>query len=363
MIKRSDFIGNNNPAIFAWAHHHDLAPEWLKEAEIPTEEDLSQLSKAAFAKPYTREFPCHTKEATVMSAIWDAANGAEVAESIKKFAEAHGVRAEVDNVYTTFETEMKKAAAVKEEETTIYAFVLEDEKGEPVHSLYDISDAGSLLCSADELANDFKAKKIPQKDMRKIAHTVMRAANEFGVDEKELPIQVRLYGAANLPDLAAARIKVAAFCKEKSLDFSPFAAILDEAEDKMQKSARVEEFISASEDAADKMLDAGLDPQAHDWSIEENPYAMMFCGVRENEFEKAANEAVAIKGVIVPRQALLALDDATIAAQFSEKSAGTIKEAISLLNNPDAPVTEAIEKLASLSDDGANALLYVLAQS
>lgn len=361
MGTRQDFIGINNPAIFAWADSHGLAPAWLKEASIPTEEDIQGLNKVAFANPYLREFPCHTKEATMMSAIWDAANGAIVADNIKKFAEAHGIRTEVENVYNSFEAEQTKSAAITH--TPHYAFVLTDDDGNDFAFNYDISDKDNLIRSASALVDDFKSHIIDQHNMRKIAHIMVKTAAANGMDEKELPIQVRLFGVNRLPDFGVARLKIAALCDRKNIDFTPYGQILDVTQDTMQKLAGTAETMELGDLTASAMWEAGLDYEKNGWSIEDNPYNLIFCGVPEDEFEKAANATVFVQDVAIPREAITSLSDEDIDARLSGKSACIVKAAKALLAQEDKPAYMGTEKLATLSTEGSKALLYILSHS
>lgn len=89
-----DFTTDSTAAVYDYADKNGLVPGFVKQSSLITSEDVKDLPVYAFADEVNRLFPCHTKEATVLSAIYFMADGNEnnnVLETIQKRAAAFDV--------------------------------------------------------------------------------------------------------------------------------------------------------------------------------------------------------------------------------------------------------------------------------
>lgn len=93
-----DFTTDSTAAVYDYADKSGLVPDFVKQSSLITSEDVAGLPDYAFADEENRLFPCHTKEATVMSAIYFMADGEgsqKVLDTIQKRANAFDVTDQV----------------------------------------------------------------------------------------------------------------------------------------------------------------------------------------------------------------------------------------------------------------------------
>lgn len=364
MATRDDFIGQNNPNVQIYAAENGLIPEYVDEAPMITEEDIAGLSNTAFANPYARTFPCHTKVACVQSALWDAAThpGNElVTNNIIKAAAAHGVSEDVEKIYTHFREAFTKAAAAKPEPPREYALTLTDDDGRE-DRFFDISDPVATMHSAEEADRQYRAGNIADPYFRKIASSVTEAAAAQGIDEKELPRSIRVFGTTRMADPYMAKPAMVAFCKRSHVDPAPYLQKIAQLQAAMEKAAMMDEAQIVANAIADSIVDLnvsnGLTP-----SIADTPYNLIFTGPTEEEMKKRAANTVYMMDVPVPAQAIIDIPDETIDTRFAPQAAGLIRQAQGRLQQDDMDkAAAAAELLSQLSPGAMKQLLKNLSQ-
>lgn len=347
MPKRDDFIGQNNPNVQIYAAENGLIPEYVDDAPIITEEDISGLDNTAFANPYARTYPCHTKVACVQSALWDAAThpGNElVTNNIKKMAAAHGVAEDVEKIYTHFREAFTKAAAPKPEpepEQT-YALTLAHEQGHE-QGYYPTTYPQDVLQSAEEADQAYRAGNIGDVEYRKIASALIDAAESHAIPVEELPRTVRAFGTTRIPDPYEAALTVRDFCKRSGVDPRPYVKEVEDLQGQMAEATDLDMAIKMANFVASKLvglnLANGLTP-----AMQDSPYTLLFSGPERAEFNKRAANTVYILDVPVPAQAMLSLPPEVVTSHFAPQAAGMIRQAQARLEQDD------LEKAAAAAD-------------
>lgn len=367
---REDFIGQNNPAIIKYATDNGLIPDDVLDSPMIQEEDLKELSNTAFANPYARTYPCHTKAACVNSALWDAAThpGNElVTANIKKMAAAQGITETVDNIYNHFEEAFSKAAAANEQtpvKEAAYALTLTKDDGSEDH-FFNITEAQDTIHSAEEADRQYRAGNIADPYFRKIASSIVGAAAEQGISQEELPRSVRAFGTTRVPDPYMAELAVRDFCKRSNVAPEPYVQEVLALQAIMEKAAAMDEAMKAASYIADKMcelnLSNGLIPHEED-----SPYSLIFQGPTMEEFMKHAGSTVYIMDVPVPAKEVIDIPATTIDTQFAPQAGEMIHAAQAKLQEEAVDdmdkVAAAAEALSKLSPGAARQLLWVLSQ-
>lgn len=362
MATRPDYIGLNNPAVFNYANDAGLIPSYFTDAIIPDEESIKDLNPVAFADPYGKTYPCHTKVACVMSAIWNAANGDTeyLSDNIKAHAKVLGIESDVDKIYDHFENVMSKAAAAANavpEPRYALEVDFQGHNGLDKKGFYPITTPYDLMASANRLAEDYNRGTIGAPVMRKVAMAIADAATAFD----SLPLAVRRFSISNMADPYMAASMFTQRNKEANVNNGEYMAVLDGLKTRMAKAASIEEAIEAGEQALEAlyMLDAknNMNPR---W--EDNPAYMLMCGPSPEEFDKAASSSVFICEVPVPVAALTALDDKVLDYQFSKPAAAHMKAAKARLMDNPTPVdtTYAGTQIESLPIEVQHKLLRIL---
>ena len=369
MPTRDDYIGQNNPAIFKYATDNNLIPDDVLDSPMIQEEDLKDLANTAFANPYARTYPCHTKAACVNSALWDAAThpGNElVTANIKKMAAAQGIQAEVDNIYNHFAEAFTKAAAANEPQVkeAAYALTLTKEDGTEDH-FFNITEAQDTIRSAEEADRQYRAGNIADPYFRKIASSLVGAAAEQGVPQEELPRSVRAFGTTRVPDPYMAELAVRDFCKRSNVAPEPYVQEVLALQAIMEKAAAMDEAINGASYIADKMCELNLSNGILP-GVEDSPYSLIFQGPTMDEFMKYAGSTVYIMDVPVPAEEVINIPATTIDTQFAPQAGQMIHAAQAKLQEETADamdkVAAAAEALSKLSPGAARQLLWVLSQ-
>lgn len=366
MPKRDDFIGQNNPNVQIYAAENGLIPDYVDEAPVITEEDIAQLDNTAFANPYARTYPCHTKVACVQSALWDAATnpGNElVTNNIKRAAAAHGVAEDVDKIYTFFSDAFQKAAAPKPvaQPEPQYAITLADDAGRQT-GFFETTYSQDVLNSAEEADRQYRAGNIGEPEFRKIATAIVEAAEQHALPVNELPRTIQVYGTDRLPDPYGAEIVVRDFCKRSNVNPDPYMRGVNQLQQAMAQSDAIEDMIKMANMVADQMvqlnLHNGIVPKTQD-----SPYTLLFSGPTRREMQKRAANTVYIMDVPVPAQAMLQLPATTIERRFAPQAAGVIKQAQARLQQDDMEkAAAAAELISTMSPAAIKQLLKTLVQ-
>lgn len=362
MSTRSDYIGINNPAVFAYANAAGIVPDYFADAVIPDEASISELNPVAFANPYEKTYPCHNKVACVMSAIWNAANGDQegLEDTIKGHARALGIENDVDKIYSHFSETMDKAAAEAEVvPEPKYALELESQgaNGPSTHGYYPITNQYEVEKSARTLASDYQRGTISDSIMRKLAMTIAAAAE----DMSNFPIAVQRFATPNLPDPYAATAMFSYRNKHAGVNNAEYMQILNGLKNSMEKAASIQEAIDAGERAVEALYALDARNQLHP-SWEDSPTAMLMCGPTPHEFRKAASSRVYICKVPVPVAAIAGLGDTLLEQQFSKTAAEHLKLARARVLDSPTPedTTYAGEQIGELPLEVQHRLLQIL---
>lgn len=367
MPTREDFIGQNNPNVQIYAADHGLIPAYVDDSPMITEEDMAGLDNTAFANPYRRTYPCHTKVACVQSALWDAATnpGNElVTNNIRKMAAAHGVSEDVEKIYTHFRDAFTKAAAanaeVKEEEPE-YALELIDDNGEK-QGFFEVTYPQDVVHSAEEADKQYRAGNIGDSPLRKIASGLVKAAKRHNVPEEELPRTIRTFGTTRIPDPYEAEVTVRDFCKRSNVNPAPYLDGVNRLQQFMEKASAITDAIMAANLVADGMVELnlrnGITPR-----LEDSPYTLLFNGPELEDFNKRAASTVYIMDVPVPAQAVVGMPDEFVTAHFASKAASIIHQAQERLKGGDdlEKAAAAAELISQMSPEAKKELLRALA--
>lgn len=367
-----DFVTDQNPALFAHLADKGLVPEYVMKSARVTSEETDPLSIVAFADPYNRRFPCHTKAACWQAAAYFAGNNMEeehVKENIVKMAAAHDISEDVTAVFEAFHEELTKAAASQPKEEALmrkYAMTLDFEgfQGRGVEEFYPVNSYSEVITAAEDATTDFHSARLPMMAMRKVACNIVDAANEFHVPVSELTPEIRNMGIKRLPDPFAAS-ELIGIRKDAGVDVAPYKAVLDELGEAITKTASADDAIELADDVAAQIVKMDTQNGIVYNNRMPNPYDLIFTGPALEELNKAAAQLVVIEGVRVPVADFLNLSDSTIEKTFSSKIGEVIKAAKADVAG-DCTIEKcasANEKMLTLSTDARKVLLAVLSDT
>lgn len=366
-MSTKDYVDNENPAIFRHLHSENLIPDYVMESPRITSEDTEGLSVVAFADPYTRSYPCHTKAACWQSAAWFAGNAGDevhIRENIEKMAAAHGISEDVNAVFNHLYDGFAKAAEAELVEEPRYALSMNlgGYKGRGFEQYYPINSYHEVARSGEEAAEDYLGGALPMPVMRKVASAIMQAASQFAVPTCEMPKVVCQFGIQRLPDPFAAAVMVD-MRKSAGIDMVPYVTMLTGLQDAMRKCASHNEAIVLADDVAEKMYHLDHDNGIRYNGRIEDPYSLIFSGPTVDELEKAAGQIVTIENVNIPVVDFLNLSDDKIDETFGKRVATVIKEAkAQVAGEPDMEKTaSATNLLATLPTEVNKVLLATLA--
>lgn len=362
---RYDYTTDTNGAIFEHAYEHGLIPGFVKQSTRITADSVAELHSRAFADERARLYPCHTKEATILSAVYSQAQGddsLEVREKIASVADAFGVRAEVDKVFDHFDrlaAEVRaRQEAAKPRFIQKFALTLRDPDGKE-HNMYDISTAADTAVSIRQLDDDYRCGRVPLPFMRKIACEVCEAAAMQ--DISCVPNTILKFADTRLPDYNATENLFA--LRRRAVGDEAMAGYRRELAamwDGMSKAASVDEAIEAMDKAAAALCVLDVDNGVEYTTWQPDPYTCLFTGVSKSDFLKHAATHVHILGVAVPADAVEGVDLARVAARLPKSAATTLREAVAALPGDTSACGE---KIASLSRDEQMEILKIAAGS
>lgn len=372
-----DYVETNNPDILLHLFKENITPDYVLESDRVTSEEIENLNELAFADPYNRKFPCHTKAATWQSAAWYAGSAGDnpyIKENIKKAAVSFDIVEDVDALFKHFNKEFEKAATVSEVEVVEepkYALSLDfgGSFGRNFQQFYPITSASAVIVSGDKAYQDYTSQRLPMPVFRKVAQAIVKAASSFAVASEELPTQVISLGTDRLPDPFMAREFVGRR-KLAGVDLDPYIDLIDQLDTALLKSAALDEdacdkAISIGDNIACKLYELDLNNNIRYDNRMLNPYQIIFTGPTLSDLNKAASVLVNIKNVQVPVVDFLNLSDDTLDATFSPTVSSILKEAKDMLEGtPTIEKTASVsEKIANLPDETQLILLKVLADT
>lgn len=364
-----DYVEANNPALFLHLDEHNLIPDYVKASARVTPEELEDLSVVAFADPFNRAYPCHTKAACWQSAAWYAGNAVdqpEVKAGIEKMAYAHGIEEDVQKVFACFDDTLTKAASAEVvEDDPKFALSLDfnGQFGRGFENHYPINSYHEVVRAGNDAAHDFATSSLPVPIMRKVATTIMDAAASYGVPEMEMPTVVCRLGIRRLPDPFAANVLVG-MRKDAGVNVDPYRELLSQLESAIVKTASYMDAIALADQTAEQLCMLDEENGVRYNSRMQDPYALLYTGPRVDELEKAAAQVVDIDNVHVPVADLLNLSDDKIDAIFSKRVGSVIKQAKACVSGtPDMEKTaNAALCLQALPEEATKVLLATLAE-
>lgn len=165
-------------------------PAFVKEAHLPTEDDVKDLPPNSFADTTGRKFPMHTKAACWTSYVYFL----NQADRIEKYAQAR-IRRQFDKMarYWGIEKEMEAAfdalcGEPVEKKASASDFALSMTFDGKKYNYFPINNRQAILKSASDLV-EHRAKFV--YSMRKeAARNLIQAAVDTGVPEEMLPDQL-----------------------------------------------------------------------------------------------------------------------------------------------------------------------------
>lgn len=371
MSNREDYVGDKNPTPFLYAMDNNLLPQEMWKEPIPTTEDVADLADNAFANPYSREYPCHTKAACMLSAVWDASTGEKhplVSANIRKHAAAHGVDADVNSIYEHFKATTEKSAAAEEvqPEPRQYALQISNPETNTVDGYFDVTYPHSVVPAAEEAVAAYRRGQLGDPLMAKVANSIVKAATAFAVSMEEIPQTIQVFGVPRLPDPYRGQVCVTAFAKQAGApnvqDYTDTMLALQE----MVKEAATVDAMMAAGTAASNHIYAlnnanGIYPQ----TVDDTPHAIVFGGPRVDDFMRKAASCVPVANVPVPAEAIVALPETIILSNFSKEAAIRILQARQLLQGEVSMDKSAAASnvLASLTPEATSNFLRILSET
>lgn len=160
----------------------DLLPDWTKQADARTTL-FAELPPHMYADPQSREFPCHTKAATVLNYglyLFDAATlppatAARIESNFQKLANHFGVSNAIRRMKQAFTATV--AGAEESQPDEAFAIVRQHSDGRK-ERMYPLRNALEVKAAAAWLATNRDA--LPFSDRHVIATKIAERADRFG---------------------------------------------------------------------------------------------------------------------------------------------------------------------------------------
>lgn len=364
-MMRYDYTTDTNCAIFEHAYEHGLIPDFVKNSSVIKAEDVAHLHSRAFADEEARLYPCHTKEATVLSAVYSQAQGddaPELRDKIASIADAFGVRKEVDRVFDHFDRLAAEVRARQEASRPRFiqkfALTLRDPDGKE-HNMYDISTAADTLVSIRQLDDDYRSGRVPRPYMRKLACEICAAAAEQ--DISNMPHTILKFADTRLPDYGTTENMFELRRQVVGNDaMGSYRKELDALWDGLSKAASVDEAFSVMDKAAEAICRLDCENGVEYTALQPDPYTCMYTGASEADILKHAATHVHILGVAVPCEAIGEVNLERADARLPKQAALTLREAVAALGDSTSACGE---KIASLPKDMQVEILRLAANS
>lgn len=370
MATKNDFVTDQNPDILIHLHEQDgLVPDYVSTSDVITEEDCESLMPNAFADPFSRQHPCHTKAACWLSAAYCAAKREDspvITGNIEKFASMHGIEEDVQRVRQHFDSLFEKAAAapVVEEEPAVEKFAMvidyNGANGRGEEGIYPLNTEWEIVDSSEQATRDYHNGVLPLPLFVKVAQAIMEES--AAVDPLDIDQEVRLYGTPRLPDPYGMETLVM-MRKNAGVEPEPYLSLIHEMQPYIVKSASVNDALAAAAQLAEGLFNLDLQNNISYGPNTQDPYRMLYTGPTVADMEKHAATTVNIMNVPVPITDILNMSDKRVDQLFAAGAASVIKEAKAILEG--APAMEksaaAAEKIATLSSTEQTIYLKELA--
>jgi hypothetical protein len=370
MATKNDFVTDQNPDILIHLHEQDgLVPDYVSTSDVITEDDCESLMPNAFADPFSRQHPCHTKAACWLSAAYCAAKREDspvITGNIEKFASMHGIEEDVQRVRQHFDSLFEKAAAatVAEEEPAVEKFAMvidyNGANGRGEEGIYPLNTEWEIVGSSEQATRDYHNGMLPLPLFVKVAQAIMEESG--AVDPRDIDQEVRLYGTPRLPDPYGMETLVM-MRKNAGVEPEPYLSLIQELQPAIVKSASVNDALEAAAQLAEGLFNLDLQNNISYGPNTQDPYRMLYTGPTVADMEKHAATTVNIMNVPVPVTDILNMSDKRVDQLFAAGAASVIKEAKAILEG--APAMEksaaAAEKIATLNSTEQTIYLKELA--
>lgn len=327
-----DFTNDNSGAVIIYGAQNNLLPDYVKKSERITQVEADCLNKVAFADRQKRELPCHTKAASVLSALYCAALPDQYSEDSKdrilNFAEQHGCTEDVNRIFNHFdnlnEKMQEKKAAVQQEDD--YALFLKAADGS-TEGYYPIDSDVHVLTSMQHMEEDFKDGTLDAVMLRKLAKVLMNAARKMEIDDMVCKT-VKNAATDRLPDPVSAAETIESR-GELTDDMEGYRSVIRKmASDIVNSKGDVEAILEAGEKAASAIQQLDNANSIYTYSQHyPNPVQIVFSGPSLDTMAKYAADTVRIMGVAVPVDDICNFSDELINDYFTKASAAKLKEA------------------------------------
>lgn len=329
-----DYTTDHNPKALHYAFSNKLLPEWVKEAAVPTAEDVQRLTPAAFAIRKAKLLPCHNKLATLLSAamyhgtpgLRDAAPEAEA--YIDRISRVFGVQDDVATIKEGFAQAKSASASVDEESEELCALQVQLTKEGAVHNFYTLETADDVVASADAIGKDYDTRSLPVEYYEDACKNLMKRAKAINVDLNQIPADVQDMGTERTPDFNQARVRVngrkwAGVVTNTDLEL--YHDLIDSAEAEYLSLDSFKSRDSAMRKWASALLELDRVHGITQYSSRlVDPFRTLFSGVPLDEIEKMANEVVFVNEKMIPVAALAAIPEKEVQCRFNKQAAETI---------------------------------------
>lgn len=315
-----DFLTDQNPRAFYKAAAAELFPAFAVDNWTQPEE-VESLPPTAFADPGRREFPVHTKVASVLSAVYAAGmplyapdadtDVAAVTARIKQAAAVHDISEDIERVFEHFAAFTRKSAA-EAAPADMFALRTESLACYPIVTAFDVSE------SARGIDEDYTAGRLPLKQARQAALSTMKRASALRMDLDYFTDNVRLLGAENFPDPDMLRKQASWRTKltgDTAYEESAELFCTDFSEEVKQACADIWQEL----DVLHKVDVGPFTPPVP---------AVLFSGMPKEQFSKLANSYVWFGENMVPCPIVASLSEESIKRAYTEAERESVREVV-----------------------------------
>ena len=326
-----DYTTLNNPRFLFRAEMHQPFPDWVVSQAMPEAGEFSKKAASAFADPKRRLLPICSKSAAFHSAINIFAKPDEYDEAtlerVKEACAFYEIEHEILPYAELFSDEFSKSASLNE--LTDGRYAINDVINGEQFKLLPLNDSDDVLSSAFDLAKMASDNRIHLLMFVPAAREIVKAAADHNVNMR-LPALITRFGVERFPDAESASKKIQGreeLCKDATIrerlaaDYQAAIANVEaDPEDAMAKVAAIDHA-------------AGLEPSYRLSSLVPNPFDIVFGGALVADAEKAAQENVMVREVLVPLDALQKITALDAGYRLSKSASDTFEK---LRNTQDA---------------------------
>ena len=343
-----DFIKDQNPTALyeVGIKAGEALPEYVKQASMLQEEDVSSLHDCAFADQINRLHPIHTKAATYMSAVYLAGSGklnSKEFEAVKAAAALFDIEKDIEEAIALLPQAEKSAHELATEKYAL-SFQIEEED---TWQAYPINNSVEVVKAATEAARDWNDGHIPTDWFFHACQNIVKAAHALNIDANDLPDRVWRLGEERLVDFDNVGFAIGERKSAGINDVSEYEAALKQAaEGKISVEQAIDTWMGL--DAANSVSHKRVT----------SPQEAFFSGAKVAYIKDLSEKNIFIAEVMVPAAELtkLATDNYKAVKMAFRKEAA--EKIIGILSETDA--AHASAKLASLESSQQKQLLNLL---